>query len=57
LNKEESYKRGSFLPLIQKEKEESNPINEKRVGSPTLDPNQTETTLKYKQKIGNLTNK
>jgi hypothetical protein len=57
LNKEEGYKRGSFPPLIRKEEEVGNPINEKWVDSPTLDPNQTETVLKYKQNVRNETNK
>jgi hypothetical protein len=33
------------------------PINEKGVDSPTLDPNQIETALRYLQMVGNETNK
>jgi hypothetical protein len=47
------YKRLSFPRPIRKEKEEvGNLINEKWVGSPILDSNQTETVLKYIQKVG-----
>jgi hypothetical protein len=56
LNKKEGYKEGSFPLLIQKE-EVGEPINEKDIGSPTVNSNQTETTLKYLQKVRNVTNK
>jgi hypothetical protein len=42
LNKEKGYKGGSFSFLIRKE-EVDDLINEKVVGSPTIDPNQIKT--------------
>jgi hypothetical protein len=46
LNKRKGYKGGSFPLLIQKKEEVNDLINEKGMGSLTVDPIQTKTTLK-----------
>jgi hypothetical protein len=44
-----SYNERSLPLLIRKEEKVSNPINEKGMGFPTLDPNQTKIVQRYKQ--------
>jgi len=46
LNNKKGYRGVSFPLLIQKEEEVVDPVNEKGVGSPTIDPKQTITVLK-----------